>query len=126
MTDMTQGVIDAQTGTICSTEHLRLVQAPEAEWEKIDGSDSEAIELANSRYGKPLRFGGRQLADLAIAAWSSRCRAQGYSKSWRLKRQAEFFTGFMAALNAVGLPDGDSIPPKLFFGVVRGEDLFSD
>lgn len=58
--------------------------------------------------------------------WESRCKAQCYGDKDRLKHQAEFFSGAMAALNAVGLPNESVTPPKWWFSIIRGEVIRAD
>ena len=58
--------------------------------------------------------------------WESRCRTQCYNDGDRLKHQAEFFAGAIAALNAAGLPDESVTPPKWWLAILRGDVIRAD
>jgi hypothetical protein len=62
--------------------------------------------------------------DEVIEQWKSRCDAMRYrTTKERLALQAEYFTGAMAAMVAVGVDHGKAMPPRIILSCMTGTDL---
>ena len=57
--------------------------------------------------------------------WRGRVKHQHLKGEELLTKQAEFFTGAMAALSAVGLCDAESMPPQWVIPVMSGQPISS-
>lgn len=57
--------------------------------------------------------------------WQDRVKHQHLKGKTLLTKQAEFFTGAMAALSAVGLCDAESMPPRWVISVMSDRPISS-
>lgn len=55
--------------------------------------------------------------------WHSRARTRHLKGEKLLEDQAEFFAGAMAAMIAIGVPDGQAMPPKWVIATIQGATI---